>query len=281
MNPLITTNQLQELLNSGANVLICDCRFDLSQVSAGREAYANGHIPGAIYVDLDKDLSGTKTGINGRHPLPSPDDWATTRQRLGIASPGINSSSHVIAYDSQGSAFASRLWWMLRAIGHDKVQVLDGGLESWNGLISIAIMAPAPLEQKPKPVAYQGLILVDAILENLASRRKTIVDARPPDRFHGQNETLDPVAGHIPGSLNRFFKNNLEGSAFKSPEILHKEFSGLLGNIRASDVIHTCGSGVTACVNLLAMEQAGLSGSLLYAGSWSEWCADPKRPAER
>lgn len=276
MNPLITTNQLQELLDRDANVLICDCRFDLARVSAGREAYAKGHIPGAIYVDLDNDLSGAKTGTNGRHPLPSPDEWATTRQRLGI-----NSSSHVIAYDSQGAAFASRLWWMLRAIGHDKVQVLDGGLESWRGQISTAILSPAPLQKKPKPVAYRGLVLVDAVLDNLASQRKTVIDARSSDRFHGQNETLDPVAGHIPGSLNRFFKNNLEGSNFKSPEILRKEYSELLGNSQASDVIHTCGSGVTACVNLLAMEQAGLVGSLLYAGSWSEWCADPKRPVER
>jgi thiosulfate/3-mercaptopyruvate sulfurtransferase len=276
MNPLITTNQLQVLLNSGAHVLICDCRFDLAYVSAGREAYAKGHIPGSIYVDLETDLSGTKTETKGRHPLPDPDEWATTRQRLGI-----DSRFHVIAYDSQGSAFASRLWWMLRAIGHDKVQVLDGGLESWTGQISTAILAPAPLVKQPEPVAYKGLILVDEINENLSSQRKTVVDARSSDRFHGQNETLDPVAGHIPGSLNRFFKNNLEGNEFKSPEILRKEYSELLGNVHASDVIHSCGSGVTACANLLAMEQAGLSGSLLYAGSWSEWCADPRRPVER
>lgn len=276
MNPLITTNQLQVLQNSGAQVLICDCRFDLAQVSAGREAYAKGHIPGAIYVDLDTDLSGTKTGKNGRHPLPDPAHWATTRQRLGIA-PDI----HVIAYDSQGSAFASRLWWMLRAIGHDKVQVLDGGLESWKEQLSTAILAPIPLGEKPKPVSYKGLILVDAVLDNLVSRHRTVIDARSSDRFHGQNETLDPAAGHIPGSLNRFFKNNLDGNQFKSAETLRKEYSELLGNARASDVIHSCGSGVTACVNLLAMEQAGLNGSLLYAGSWSEWCADPKRPVER
>jgi thiosulfate/3-mercaptopyruvate sulfurtransferase len=275
MNPLITANQLQELLNIGANVLICDCRFDLAQVSAGHEAYAKGHIPGAIYVDLDKYLSGSKTGTNGRHPLPSPDEWATTRQRLGMAP-----ATHVIAYDSQGSAFASRLWWMLRSIGHDKVQVLDGGLESWKGQTSTAILVPAPLPKKPEPVAYKGLVLVDEILDNLASQRKTVVDARSSERFHGQNETLDPVAGHIPGSLNRFFKSNLEGSEFKSPEILRKEYSDLLANTQASDVIHSCGSGVTACVNLLAMEQAGLGGSRLYAGSWSEWCADPKRPVE-
>jgi len=276
MNALIKANQLHELFNSGANVLICDCRFDLAQVSAGREVYAKGHIPGAIYVDLDKDLSGTKTGTNGRHPLPTPDYWATTRQRLGITPDTL-----VIAYDSQGSAFASRLWWMLRAIGHDKVQVLDGGWDSWKGQLSTAIVAPAPLPRKPKPLAYKGLVLVDEIVDNLSSQRRTIIDARPSDRFHGQNETLDPVAGHIPGSLNRFFKNNLEGSEFKSSEILSKEYSELLGNTRPSDVIHSCGSGVTACVNLLAMEHAGLGGSLLYAGSWSEWCADPKRPVER
>lgn len=276
MNPLISTNQLQEFLNSGANALICDCRYDLANVSAGREAYASSHIPGAIYVDLDSDLSGARTGKNGRHPLPRPDDWATTRQRLGIAP-----DTHVIAYDSQGGAFASRLWWMLKAIGHDKVQVLDGGLESWKAPISTTTHSPAPLEKNPEAVPYKGLVLVDEVFENLASQRKTVIDARSPDRFDGQNETLDPVAGHIPGSLNRFFKSNMEDNTFKSPEILRKEFSGLLGNIRASDVIHSCGSGVTACVNLLAMEQAGLGGSLLYAGSWSEWCADPKRPVER
>ena len=275
MNPLITTNQLQELLDSGANVWICDCRFDLAKESAGREAYAQGHIPGAIFVDLDTDLSAAKTGTNGRHPLPDPDDWASTRQRLGI---GFN--THVVAYDSQGSTFASRLWWMLRAIGHDKVQVLDGGWDAWKGQLDTALTTAAPLANKPEPVAYQGLVLAEEVVENLASRRRTVIDARPPDRFHGQNETLDPVAGHIPGSLNRFFKNNLEGSEFKSPEILGKEFSELLGNIRASDVIHSCGSGVTACVNLLAMEHAGLCGSRLYAGSWSEWCADRKRPVE-
>jgi thiosulfate/3-mercaptopyruvate sulfurtransferase len=275
MNPLISTKQLQELLDRNANVLICDCRFDLSQPSAGREAYAAGHINGAIYVDLETDLSGAKTGTNGRHPLPDPDDWAKTRQRLGI-----DSKTRVIAYDSQGSVYASRLWWMLRAIGHDKVQVLDGGLESSRGQISTAIPAPAPLERQPNPREFGGLVLVDMILDNLVSQRKAIVDARSSDRFHGQNETLDPVAGHIPGSLNRFYKSNLEGGFFKSPDVLRNEFSDLLGNIQAPDVIHSCGSGVTACHNLLAMERAGLNGSLLYAGSWSEWCADPRRPVE-
>lgn len=275
MEPLISTQQLQELLNIGANVLICDCRFDLAQASAGREDYAKGHIPGAIYVDLEKDLSDTKTGTNGRHPLPTPVNWARIRQRLGIGS-----NTHVIAYDKQGSAFASRLWWMLRAIGHDKVQVLDGGLESWMGQISAAIPHNMPLVMQPEPRGYKGMVGVDAVLDNLATRRKKIIDARSSDRFQGQNETLDPVAGHIPGALNRFFKNNLEENKFKSPQMLKKEFSELLGNTSASEVIHQCGSGVTACHNLLAMEYAGLRGSFLYAGSWSEWCSDAGRPVE-
>ncbi|MEO6975058.1 MAG: sulfurtransferase [Gallionella sp.] len=275
MNPLISTNQLQELLKRNTNVLICDCRFDLAQASAGRAAYAAGHIDGAIYIDLEIDLSGAKTGSNGRHPLPDADKWAGTRQRLGI-----DTATHVIAYDSHGSVYASRLWWMLRAIGHDKVQVLDGGLESWKGKIGTAILAPTPLGKQPESRRFEGLVLVDEILSNLVSQRKIIVDARSPDRFQGQNETLDPVAGHIPGSLNRFYKYNLEGGAFKSPDILRNEFSDLLGNADTSDVVHSCGSGVTACHNLLAMEYAGLSGSHLYAGSWSEWCADPQRPVE-
>jgi len=276
MSPLIHVNQLENLLNNKANILICDCRCDLTQTTAGREAYAAGHIPGAIYVDLDKDLSDFKTGTNGRHPLPTPDQWAQKRQLLGI-----DTLTHVIAYDDHGSVYASRLWWMLRAIGHDKVQVLDGGLASWKGSISTVTRVPTPLHNPLKPMQYQGLVLVDMVLKNLSSPGKIVLDARSADRFHGQNETFDPVGGHIPGAMNRFFKDNLVSAEFKSPEMIRNEFTELLGNTHASNVIHQCGSGVTACHNLLAMEIAGLSGSLLYAGSWSEWCSDPKRPIER
>ncbi len=275
MNPLITANQLEKLLAVEDNALICDCRYDLNQPAAGRESYNSGHIPGAIYIDLEKDLSDPKTGTNGRHPLPKPEHWAKTRQRLGIA-PQL----HIVAYDNQGAMFASRLWWMLRAIGHKKMQVLDGGLDSWKCQLSTAIQNPIPLEQQPIPLEYQGLVLGDEVLNNITSQRRKVIDARSSDRFHGQNETLDPVGGHIPGALNRFFKDNLDAGQFKSPEILRQELSTLLGNTLASDVIHQCGSGVTACHNLLAMEYAGLSGSKLYAGSWSEWCADPKRPVK-
>jgi thiosulfate/3-mercaptopyruvate sulfurtransferase len=275
MTPLITANQLEELFNSGGNILLCDCRFDLADPSAGKKAYAEGHIPGAIYVNLDQDLSGKKTGGNGRHPLPSPAAWASTKTRLGI-----DHNTLVVAYDKQGSVYASRLWWMLKATGHAQVRVLDGGLDAWNGPIGTIPRQPTPLTQPLEAMPYVGLVTVDAVLENLQSKKRLVVDARANDRFHGQNETLDPVGGHIPGAVNHFFKDNLSATLFKSPEQLYKEFVDFLGPIKGSEVIHQCGSGVTACHNLLAMEIAGLKGSHLYAGSWSEWCADPSRPIE-
>ncbi|QWD63729.1 sulfurtransferase [Polynucleobacter sp. MWH-UH2A] len=275
MTPLITANQLEEIINSGENVLLCDCRFDLVDTQAGKKAYEESHIPGAIYVDLDQDLSGTKTGKNGRHPLPTPEAWAHTKTRLGI-----NPNTLVVAYDKQGSVYASRLWWMLKATGHAKVQVLDGGLDAWNGPMGTVPRKPTP---SPTPIAarpYEGLVLVDEVAGNLQSQNHIVIDARANDRFHGQNETLDPVGGHIPGALNHFFKENLSATAFKSAEHLFKDFVELLGPHKPAQVIHQCGSGVTACHNLLAMEVAGLRGSRLYAGSWSEWCADSSRPIE-
>lgn len=275
MSPLISANQLEEIINSGEDVLLCDCRFDLVDPLIGKKSYEESHIPGAIYVDLDKDLSGPKTGSNGRHPLPSPEAWAQTKTRLGISP-----NTLVVAYDKQGSVYASRLWWMLKATGHANVQVLDGGLDSWNGPMGTIPRAPAPCTQAIGVMPYTGLVLVDEVVSNLQTQKNKVVDARTEDRFHGQNETLDPVGGHIPGAMNRFFKNNLNATAFKTPEQLFKEFSEFLGPIKASEVIHQCGSGVTACHNLLAMELAGFKGSRLYAGSWSEWCANPQRPVE-
>lgn len=273
MTPLITANQLEEILNSGENVLLCDCRFDLVNPEAGRTAYEESHIPGAIYVDLDQDLSGIKSGSNGRHPLPSPQAWAQTKARLGI-----DSNTLVVAYDKQGSVYASRLWWMLKATGHAKVRVLDGGLDAWNGPMGSIPRKPTPSKQPIEPMLYVGLVLVDEVLGNLEHQKNLVLDARANDRFHGQNETLDPVGGHIPGAINHFFKNNLSATAFKAPEQLFKNFVEILGSKKPSEVIHQCGSGVTACHNLMAMEIAGLKGSRLYAGSWSEWCADPSRP---
>lgn len=275
MTPLITANQLEELINSGENVLLCDCRFDLVDPLAGKKAYEESHIPGAIYVDLDHDLSGKKTGTNGRHPLPSPQVWAQTKTRLGMSP-----NTLVVAYDKQGSVYASRLWWMLKATGHAKVQVLDGGLDSWNGPMGTVPRKPTPANHAIEPRPYVGLVLVDEVMGNLEKQSHTVLDARANDRFHGQNETLDPIGGHIPGATNRFFKDNLSATSFKPAEQLFKEFVDLLGSTKPSAVIHQCGSGVTACHNLLAMELAGLKGSRLYAGSWSEWCADPNRPVE-
>ncbi|NDF21103.1 MAG: sulfurtransferase [Burkholderiaceae bacterium] len=276
MNPIITANQLEELINEGSDVLICDCRFDLTNAKAGFEMYKTAHITGAIYVNVDQDLSGKKTGSNGRHPLPSPEEWAKTRQGLGIAN-----HTHVVAYDSHGGTFASRLWWMLRSIGHASVQVLDGGLDAWNGSFSSVGRAPKPLSAMPEAYPYQGVVLIDEMEKNVATQeRKMVIDARAPDRFRGENETLDPVGGHIPGATNRCFKENLVAGKFKSPELLYKEFVLLIGQQKPGTIIHSCGSGVSACHNLLAMEAAGLSGSRLHVGSWSEWCSDPKRPIE-
>ena len=276
MNPIITANQLEELINEGSDVLICDCRFDLTNAKAGFEMYKTAHITGAIYVNVDQDLSGKKTGGNGRHPLPTPEEWAMTRQGLGIAN-----HTHVVAYDSHGGTFASRLWWMLRSIGHASVQVLDGGLDAWNGSFSSVGRAPKPLSTKPEAYPYQGVVLIDEMEKNVATQeRKMVIDARAPDRFRGENETLDPVGGHIPGATNRCFKENLVAGKFKSPELLYKEFVLLIGQQKPGTIIHSCGSGVSACHNLLAMEAAGLSGSRLHVGSWSEWCSDPKRPIE-
>jgi thiosulfate/3-mercaptopyruvate sulfurtransferase len=276
MNPIITANQLEELINEGSDVLICDCRFDLTNAKAGFEMYKTAHITGAIYVNVDQDLSGKKTGSNGRHPLPTPEEWAKTRQGLGIAN-----HTHVVAYDSHGGTFASRLWWMLRSIGHASVQVLDGGLDAWNGSFSSVGRALKPLSAMPEAYPYQGVVLIDEMEKNVATQeRKMVIDARAPDRFRGENETLDPVGGHIPGATNRCFKENLVAGKFKSPELLYKEFVLLIGQQKPGTIIHSCGSGVSACHNLLAMEAAGLSGSRLHVGSWSEWCSDPKRPIE-
>jgi thiosulfate/3-mercaptopyruvate sulfurtransferase len=259
--------------------IVCDCRHDLADYEAGRRAYSKSHIPGARFLHLDEDLSGPKTGVNGRHPLPHP---LTFTLRLGAL--GIDDSKQVVAYDASGGCYAARLWWMLRWVGHTAVAVLDGGWLAWveRGL---PVTAEKPAIQ---PTAYtlhlcpELAVDADYVLAHANDSRIALVDARSPDRFRGENETLDPVAGHIPGAINRFFKSNLDaGGHFKAPEALRPEFDELLGARAPSDVVQQCGSGVTACHNLLAMEHAGLRGSRLYPGSWSEWVSDPSRPVTR
>jgi len=257
--------------------IVFDCRHDLADPARGRADYAKSHIPGARFLHLDEDLSAPKTGKNGRHPLPDPD---VLIEKLGRA--GIDSRKQVIAYDAQGGAMAARLWWLLRWLGHLPVAVLDGGWKQW-----MAEGRPQSAEiPKAQPARFAGKprdIWVNAgyVRAHLDDARTVLVDARAPDRFRGQNETLDPVGGRIPGARNRFYRDNLDASGrFKAPETLRQEFSAVLGGSGPESVVHYCGSGVSACYNLLAMEFAGLRGARLYPGSWSEWCADPSRPME-
>jgi thiosulfate/3-mercaptopyruvate sulfurtransferase len=267
---LIDAATLNALLGR-RDLRIVDCRHDLADPAAGRRAYAEAHLPGAVFMHLDEDLSGVRTGSNGRHPLPNPVTFAARLGALGIAP-----EDQVVAYDDAGGAIAARLWW----IGHERAAVLDGGLRAWRaaGLpLESAVPAPCPVMHPVSP-ALVGVVDAEALQGALAAASVTLIDARSPDRFAGQNETLDPVAGHIPGALNRFFRNNLADGHFRPADELRAGFEGLLAGRAPADVVHQCGSGVTACHNLLAMEVAGLHGSRLYPGSWSEWCADPSRP---
>ena len=255
---------------------VFDCRHDLQNTEYGAQAYAKGHIPGALFLHLDRDLSGEKTGRNGRHPLPEP---AVFARRMGER--GVGPDTQVVAYDNESGVFASRLWWMLRWLGHEKVALLDGGLPGWlraRQALVTEVPVPVPLEfvARPQPLTVD----VDFVLGRLASLKGMIIDARAPERFSGDQETLDPVGGHIPGAVNRFYFDNLDdaGCCFKPAEELRAEFDVLLAGCDPAHIIQQCGSGVTACHNLLAMEIAGLKGSRLYPGSWSEWCADPSRP---
>jgi thiosulfate/3-mercaptopyruvate sulfurtransferase len=258
--------------------VVFDCRFDLADPAFGRQAYAASHVPGAFFLDLDEDLSGSKTGTNGRHPLPDPAQLAAR-----LEASGVGNHTQVVAYDDAGGMFAARLWWLLRWLGHHRVAVLDGGLHAW------LATGQALDEALPEPrAATYALALrpdrVDAqyVRQHLDRPDMVLIDARSPDRFRGENEMLDPVGGHIPGAINRFFRDNFDAhGCFKQASVLREEFGALIGAHSPRQVVHQCGSGVTACVNVLAMEAAGLSGSRLYAGSWSEWCADPSRPLAR
>ncbi|HYD96389.1 MAG TPA: sulfurtransferase [Noviherbaspirillum sp.] len=264
-----------------ANWVVLDCRHDLANPDAGKTAYDAGHIPGAQFAHLDTDLSDKRPApdgaFRGRHPLPDRNAFVETLRRWGV-----NHGSQVIAYDAQGGMFAARLWWMLRWIGHEAVAVLDGGLQAWQAagqpLSNAPVARPRGNVEPHAPLA--STVSAADILANLANPARTVVDARAPDRFRGENETLDPVGGHIPGAKNRFFKDNLAPDGrFKPAAQLRQDFGALIDTPENS--IMQCGSGVTACHNLLALEVAGLKGAALYPGSWSEWCADPARPVAR
>ena len=276
---LISAAELGARLDD-ANTVIIDCRHDLANLAAGRAGYAIGHIAGAWFADMESDLSGAKydaTGaFRGRHPLPEPDALIATLRAWGI-----NDDTQVVAYDAHGGMYAARLWWLLRWVGHAAVAVLDGGLAAWQAQgLALTDAQPAPLASSGTislGTPLVGTVSVDEVLASLAGAELTVVDARAPDRFRGENETIDPVGGHIPGARNRFFKDNLQADGrFKSAEELRADFAPLVDDVARA--VMQCGSGVTACHNLLALEVAGRSGARLYPGSWSQWCADPARP---
>jgi thiosulfate/3-mercaptopyruvate sulfurtransferase len=274
---LVDTETLATHLSDPAWAVI-DCRYDLRDEAWGQRAYDAAHIPGAVYASLDRDLSGAKTGRNGRHPLPDPESLSRTFGRLGIAS-GVQA----VAYDQDNGMYASRLWWLLRWLRHDDVAVLDGGLTKWIGenrplQSSGEARPPRHFEGVPRP----GWVVTADETASAGDRGWRLVDARSPDRYRGENETIDPVAGHIPGAVNHFFKWNVrDDGTFRSPQEISDRVRSSLGGVSAERVICYCGSGVTACQNLLAFEHAGLSGARLFPGSWSEWSSDPARPIEK
>ena len=272
---LVTTQTLAASL-ADPRWIVIDCRFDLQNEELGRTQYLAAHVPGAVYVSLAHDLSSKKSGKNGRHPLPSVEDFAATVRRLGISR-----DTQVVAYDQDSGMYASRFWWMLRYAGHDAVAVLDGGWAKW-----MAEQRAARGGDERRPAG-------DFVASPRPSWRLTaddvaalppsalLVDARAPERFEGRSEPLDRVAGHIPGAANHHYKQNLTDSGTMRPaDALRQDFAALLGGRSPEQLVMYCGSGVTACQNLLAMEHAGLGGARLYPGSWSEWSADPSRPVE-
>ena len=258
--------------------VIVDCRHDLTNPAAGREAFAIGHLPGAVFGDIETELSGPKRGpdgvFRGRHPLPEKEALVETLRGWGI-----DDDSQVVAYDAHGGMFAARLWWLLRWLGHEAVAVLDGGMAAWQ---SLGQPLSTDLASKPRGgigirAPFVPTVTAAEVMDNLDKGDRVVIDARASDRFRGENETIDPVGGHIPGARNRFFKDNLQADGrFKDAQTLRSEFAPLVDDPQRA--IMQCGSGVTACHNLLALEVAGMPGAALYPGSWSEWVADPARP---
>ncbi len=262
----------------GHGDVVIDCRHSLGDFSLGRRLYDESHLPGAFFASVERDLAGAKTGDNGRHPLPESEAFAAFLRRCGV-----NDATQIVAYDAGGDMFAARLWFLCRWIGHDAVAVLDGGFAAWTALgYPVTSERTPPAREGHLSVRLRPDMVVDAayVHANLRDPAMQLLDARAHDRYAGESEPIDPVAGHIPGAAHRWFKDNFEPSGrFKSPERLREEFAE--SGLDAERTVHQCGSGVSSAVTHLAMTHAGLEGSRLYNGSWSEWIADPSRPVAK
>jgi len=275
---LITTKQLLSLQRSDPdNLIVLDCSHDLFDPKLGAQVYASGHLPEAYFVSMEKDMGGVKTGKNGRNPLPEREQVIAALKRLGI-----NDDTQVVVYDNSHGTYASRVWWTLRWLGHADVAVLDGGRQAWEAqgqpVTNEVPAAPAPGTITDRTPLAQA-VFFEEVLANVEQPQRLVVDARAEDRFRGENETLDPVGGHIPGAVSYFYRRNLnDDGTFKSPEAIKQGFQAVLGERSAETLIMQCGSGVSACHNLLALEYAGLGTAPLYTGSWSEWCAHEGAP---
>ena len=279
---LIGTSDLAARLDDPALVVV-DVRHDLARPDAwGENAYRQSHVPGARFAHLDRELSGVKTGRNGRHPLPTPEACALAFGRLGI-----DATKQVVAYDQGPGMYAARLWWMLRWLGHDAAAVLDGGFAAWTSegrpvTAEIPHVAATTFVGQTPASTVSASTIAASLANPSATPPFVLLDARARERYRGDVEPLDPIAGHIPGAVNRPYSENLDADGrFKAAARLANEFDALLAGRAPAGVVHYCGSGVTACHNLLAMTHAGRSGARLFPGSWSEWCADPDRPVAR
>lgn len=285
---IISTSELQSLQKSNTPCMVFDCSFELTQPQEGDKQYQQAHIPGAVRADLDRHLSATKTATDaasgGRHPLPSRESFAAWLSGIGF-----DNSMQAVVYDRQGVNYCGRLWWMLKWVGHEAVAVLDGGWQAW--LASGGASETSHINAPMTPTQSASFALTQArcslkatktVADNLGKSAQCLIDARGTPRFLGEVEPLDPVAGHIPGALNRPFGLNLGADGkFKPAPELRAEFEALLAGRDPAGVVHYCGSGVSAIPNLIGMELAGLGRSALFAGSWSEWCKDPSRPMTR
>jgi thiosulfate/3-mercaptopyruvate sulfurtransferase len=273
LSTLVTTEELAQ----HPEWRVFDCRHDLANPALGEQQYQEAHLPGALFASLDRDLSAPKSGGNGRHPLPEARAFISW-----MGKQGLKPTDTVVCYDGGPGAMAARLWWMLRWAGHEQVAVLDGGLAKWQRegrpvTAEVPAFEAASYPGRARASMHASLALVEKKL-----KRAALLDARAPIRYRGEQEPIDPVAGRIPGAKNRFNNDNLAADGtFKKPELLREEFEKILSDRNSGDVINYCGSGVAACHNALAMEIAGLTGSRVYIGSWSEWSADPTRPISR